>query len=311
MTLTETTTSSSSYGPENAYLGDLYKEWNSRLKTPMDLATMRDVFEEWHLPTIEPTDVTYEETNIDGTKAIWAKPLNAVPDRVLIFFHGGGGVVGSMYTHRKLAGHIAKAARAYALVLNYRLAPENPFPAAVEDGVKAYHWVLAQGFTPDHIATIGDSGGGAFAISTVVKLRELGETLPAAIVSMSPYTDMQLSGDAMEENAETECLVDRPLMEGMVESLLVGQTAVDDPLANLLYADLSELPPVFITAAELEMLRDDGVRLVERINSAGGDATLEIGKGRQHVYQFLAGRTAEGDADVKTLGDWLQPRLGL
>lgn len=309
---TETTASTAILSTENAFLGDLYRSWNTRLNSSaMDLATMRDVFEEWHLPTREPRDVTYEETDADGIPAIWCNPVGAAADRVLLFFHGGGGVVGSMYTHRKLAAHIAKAAGARALVLNYRLAPENPFPAQVEDGVTAYRWLIGQGFKPEHIATAGDSAGGAFAISTVVKLREEGDSLPAAIVSMSPYTDMELSGDAMEYNAETETLVDRPLMEGMVESLLCGLTPVTDPLANLLYADLSGLPPVYISAGELEMLKDDGVRLAERIEAAGGEARVDIGSGMQHVYQFLAGRTPEGDAAVETIGNWMGPKLGL
>lgn len=199
----------------------------------------------------------------------------------------------------------------HALVLNYRLSPEHPFPAQVEDGVTAYRWLLAEDYNPENIATVGDSAGGAFALSTVIKLRELGEPLPAGIVSMSPYTDMELSGDAMEYNQETETLVDRPLMEAMVQALLCGQTPVTDPLANLLYADLSGLPPVFITAGELEMLKDDGTRLAARIQDAGGDVKLEIGEGMQHVYQFLAGRAPEGDAAVERIGSWLRPRLGL
>ncbi|MDN5915682.1 MAG: alpha/beta hydrolase [Pseudonocardia sp.] len=299
-------------GKDAEFLAELYRSWNRRINAnpEMDIDTQRDVFEEWHLPTREPTGVTYDEVTAGGVPAIRCLPVDADTGRVLLFLHGGGGVVGSAHTHRKLAAHIAKATGATALVLDYRLGPESPFPAQVEDAVAAYRGLLEQGYAPNRIATVGDSAGGAFAISTVVSLREQGVQLPAAIVSMSPYTDMELSGDAMVDNAETEALVDRPLMENMVLALLVGQTEVTDPLANLLYADLSGLPPIFITAGELEMLRDDGTRLAELAGEAGVDVTFEIGKEMQHVYQFLAGRAVEGDEAVERIGAWLGPRLG-
>lgn len=295
---------------QTRYLYDLYQGWNARLNAgPLDMETTRDIFEEWHLPTIEPTGVTYEVVDAGGVEAMWCAPVGAREDRVILYFHGGGGVVGSMHTHRKLAGHIAKEAGVRALVLNYRLAPEHPFPAQVEDGVAAYRWLLENGFEGAHIATAGDSAGGAFAISTVVRLRELGEPLPAGVAAMSPYTDMELSGAAMEENAESEGLVDRPLMEGMVTALLCGETDVRDPLANLLFADFTGYPPLFLAAGDDEMLRDDATRLAPIAKAAGVDVTLDVTPGMQHVFQCLAGRTADGDDGVRAIAAWLRPRL--
>lgn len=290
-----------------------YQSWSDRIAAnpEMDMATLRNIFEEWHLPTREPEGVRYAETDAGGVPAMWCIPDRCAPDRVLLFTHGGGGVVGSMHTHRKLAGHLAKAAGTRALVLDYRLAPESPFPAQIEDTVSAFRWLLAQGIAPAHIATAGDSAGGGFAIAGPLKLRDLGEPLPAAIIALSPYLDMELSGAAMEENAETEALVSRPLMEQMVEAYLCGRASVTDPLANPLKADLAGLPPTYVAAGDREMLRDDGTRFAALAEKAGVAVTLEVEPEMQHVFQFMAGRAPEADAAVARIGAWVRPHLGL
>lgn len=298
---------------ESDYLRALYQSWSDRIAAnpEMGMEAMRDIFEEWHLPTREPEGVSYAEVDIDGVPAVWCLPEGASADQVLLYSHGGGGVVGSMHTHRKLAGHLARAAGTRALVLDYRLAPENPCPAGVDDCVTAYRWLLAQGFEAPHIATAGDSAGANLAISAVLKLRDAGDALPGAIVALSPYLDMELSGAAMEENAETEALVSRPLMEAMVESYLCGLTSVTDPSANPLHADLTGLPPLYIAAGDAEMLRDDGTRFAALAEKAGVEVLLEVEPEMQHVFQFMAGRAPEADAAVARIGAWVRPRLGL
>ena len=290
-----------------------YQSWSDRLAAnpEMDLATVRNIFEEWHLPTREPTDVSYAEVGAGSVPAMWCIPAGGAVDRVMLYTHGGGCVVGSMHTHRKLAGHLAKAAGVRALVLDYRLAPENPFPAQIEDSVTAFRWLLEQGITPDHIVTAGDSAGGNLAITGPLKLRELGLPLPAAIVALSPYLDMELSGAAMEENVATEALVNRPLMEQMVENYLCGQASVTDPFANPLHADLTGLPPTYIAAGDHEMLRDDGTRFAALAEKAGVAVTLEVEPEMQHVFQFMAGRASEADAAIARIGAWIRPHLGL
>src|SRR5438552_2784665 len=147
---------------EAEFLPTLYRSWSERMAANpgMDLPTLRDLFEEWHLAAREPEGVSYAEVDAGGVEAMWALPAGAASDRVLLFFHGGGWMAGSMHSHRKLAGHLARAAGVWALVLNYRLAPEHRFPAQIEDGVTAYRWLLEGSILPEHVATAGDSAGG-------------------------------------------------------------------------------------------------------------------------------------------------------
>lgn len=297
---------------ESDYLRALYQSWADRLAAgpDMDLATIRDIFEEWHLPTREPEGVGYAEVDVSGIPAMWCLPEGCSTERVLLYFHGGGCVVGSMYSHRKLAGHLAKAAGARALVLDYRRAPEEPFPSQIDQGVVAYRWLLDQGVRPEHVATLGDSAGGNLSITVVLKLRELGLPLPAAMVPISPYLDMELTGETMESRADTDALVSRPLAEGMV-AMYIGGASPKDPLANPLHADLTGLPPAYVEAGDHEMLLDDSVRFAALAEKAGVDVTLVVEPGMQHVFECLAGRAPEADRAVAGIGAWLRPKLGL
>lgn len=291
----------------------IYQSWSDRMAAhpDMDLATLRDIFEEWHLPSAEPTDVTYQEADADGVPALWCIPSGASFDRVLLYTHGGGFVVGSIHTHRKLAGHLAKAAGTTALVIDYRRAPEHPFPAQLEDAVMAYRWLLSEGWDPAHIATTGDSAGGNLAISTVLKLRDDGDRLPAAILPMSPWLDMEHQGKTLESNADTDALVQRPILIGMSTMFLGESGSAKDPLANPLYADPAGLPPMFITAGGHETLLHDAERFAEQARFADVDVTLHVVPEMQHVFTFCAGRAPEADTTIAAMAEWLRPHLGL
>src|SRR5262249_17461975 len=156
--------------------------------------------------TTEPDGVTYEEVDADGVPAMWVVPDGAAQDRVLQYVHGGGYVICSAATHRRLVGHIAKAADIRALNVDYRLAPEHPHPAAVDDSVTAYRWLLAQGMQPEHLAIAGDSAGGGLTIATLVALRDLGVPLPAAAVPISPWVDLEGTGESMTTRAHVDLL---------------------------------------------------------------------------------------------------------
>jgi epsilon-lactone hydrolase len=298
---------------ESDELRTIYQSWSDRMAAApdMDLATLRDLFEEWHRPTAEPTGVTYEEVDAGGVPALWCLPLGAADDRVLLFTHGGGFVVGSSATHRKLAGHLAKAVGARALVLDYRLAPEHPFPAQLEDAVAAYRWLVGQGIEPGHIVTTGDSAGGNLAISTVLKLRDDGDTLPAAILPMSPWLDMEHVGKTLESNAATDALVSKEIVQAM-SGMFLGETGdPTHPHANPLHADPTGLPPIYMCAGSHETLQDNAERFHERARAAGVDSTLEISPEMQHVYTFSAGRGPEADATIAAMAAWVRPRIGL
>ena len=205
-----------------------------------DLATVRDVCEGLHLAASEPEGVSYAEVTADGVPALWCIPEGCDADRVLLHIHGGGTVIFSMHLDRKAAGHIAKSAGARALVLDYKRSPEHKFPAQIADVEKAYHWLLAQGIRPQTIAATGQSIGGNLAVSLAVALRSKRASLPAAILSVSPWYDMELKNETIESNAKTDKLLSWPVLEWFRDNWL-GGTGVTwkDPRVNLLYADLT------------------------------------------------------------------------
>jgi monoterpene epsilon-lactone hydrolase len=155
----------------------------------------------------EPDGVTYEQIDAGGVPAMWIVPDGAPEDRVLQYVHGGGYVIMSMHTHRRMVGHVAKAAGVRALSVDYRLAPEHPHPAAVDDSVTAYRWLLSQGFAPERLAIAGDSAGGGLTIATLVALRDQGVPLPAAAVPISPWVDLEGTGETMTTRAEVDLLI--------------------------------------------------------------------------------------------------------
>ncbi|MBV6756126.1 alpha/beta hydrolase [Rhodococcus opacus] len=295
---------------QSLFLRDLYTEWLGRMDG-MDLPTMRDLFEEWHLATIEPSGVTYEEVDAAGVPAVWADPVDGASDRVLVFTHGGGFVVGSRHSHRKLAGHLAKAVGARALVIDYRRAPEHRFPAQIDDAVTVHGWLLDQGFTPEHIATVGDSAGGNLAVSTPLKLAALGKPLPAAVVALSPWLDMELSGETLDTNDGTDALVKRAVLQGMIDGFLSGPEDATDPFANPLLADYTGFPPVYISVGGHETLLDDARRLAELTEKAEIETVLDVVPEQQHVFHFCAGRAPEADDAIARIAAWLRPKLGL
>jgi acetyl esterase/lipase len=269
------------------------------------------MFDAWGDITGEPGGVDYIETDAGGVAAMWAVPKNCSADRVILCAHGGGYVVGSMYTHRKAYAHVAKAVGCRALVVDYRRAPEHIHPGPVNDMAAAYKWLLDEGVQPNHIALIGDSAGGGLAVTTILRARELGLPLPAATMPLSPWLDMEASGETFTTNAGKDLLVTRETIEMMAGTFLGEAGNRHDPLANPLYADLKGLPPVYIQTGADETLLDDSRHLAELARAAGVDVTLDIVPEMQHVFQFLAGNAPEADAAIARLAQWVRPKLGL
>ena len=276
----------------------------------LDIVSLRSVLDEMHGLAAEPTDVTYEDVEAGGRPALWANPIGAANDRVILFFHGGGFIAGSINCHRKLAAHLAKASGCRALITDFRLAPEHPFPAQLDDCVAAYHWLLGQGFQPGHIATAGDSAGGNLATSVCLKLRDEGHTMPAAIIGISPWYDMEANGPSMKTN-EGRCAIGRrETYEKIIAMVLKGHSA-KDPLANPLYADAAGLPPIYLSGASEELLLDNSERFAAVARKAGVDVTIDIAEGMHHVYEFMAGRAPEADKAIADIAGWLRPKIGL
>jgi acetyl esterase/lipase len=267
--------------------------------------------ESWGDLTAEPREVDYLESEAAGLPAMWAVPKRASTDRVLMCIHGGGFQGGSIYTHRKMFGHLAKAAGTRALLVSYRLLPEGVFPAPEGDVTNAYRWLLDQGISAGRIAFAGDSVGGWLAVTVQLRARELGLPLPAAALLMSPCVDMETTGRSYETNRDSDPFFKRDVVRGIIRGFLGEDTDARDPRANPLYADLSGLGPLYIQAGGDETLADDARLLYEHAAKAGVDARLDIVPDMLHTFQMAAGRAPEADDAIRELAGWVRPRLGL
>jgi epsilon-lactone hydrolase len=269
--------------------------------------------ESWGNLTAEPREVDYIEVHIesDGGSllAMWAVPKRRAEDQVLLCLHGGGYVSGSIYSHRKMYGHLAKASGAQALLLEYRLAPEYTHPAQVDDTTAAYRWLLGRGHSPEHVAFAGDSTGAALAITGQLRARDLALPLPAATMLFSPGVDLEASGQSYVTNRDRDAFFDAEFVRGLARTFLGERGDTRDPSASPLYADLRGLGPMYIQAAGDEVLLDDARLLAEHSHDAGVDARLDIFPGMQHTFQMAAGRAPEADDAIRRMADWVRPRL--
>ena len=294
--------------PQSDFLRALYQSWSDRMAAnpAMTLADLRSLFDEWHQPTLEPEGVTYKSDVLAGVEAIWALPHGADTKKVILYTHGGGFAVGSAASHRKLAGHLAKHLGATAVVIDYRRAPEHPYPAQIEDSTAVYKELLARGFKAADIVTSGDSAGGNLAISTVLKLRQDGVALPGAVIAFSPWLDMEHVGKTLQTNAATDPLVSKAVLEGMSGMFLGEKRSRTDPLANPLKADYTGFPRLYINAGSAETLLDNAQDLERIAKAAGVNVTLSVVDGMQHVFPFLAGRAPEADDELRRIAQWFK-----
>jgi monoterpene epsilon-lactone hydrolase len=253
-------------------------------------------------------EVKCEPVNAGGVKAEWITATNAAPDRVIMYLHGGGYVMGSIDTHRELVARLSKAAQARGLALDYRLAPENPFPAAVDDSIAAYRWLLVQGYKPGRIVIAGDSAGGGLTVSTLIAVRDIGAPAPAAGVCISPWVDLEAEGESMTSRAARDPLVSREMILNIAK-MYVGETGnLREPLAAPINASLSDLPPLFIQVGDAETLLDDSTRLADRAKQAGVDVTLQIWDEMPHVWHLAAPVLPEGQEAIDKIGEFVRER---
>jgi acetyl esterase/lipase len=260
--------------------------------------------------TGEPEGVTFTEVDAGGVPAIWAVPAQGADDRVLEYLHGGGYVLGSAETHKRLAGHLANAIGCRVLDVDYRLAPENPHPGPVEDSVKAYRWLLDQGYRPEHIAISGDSAGGGLTLATVLKLSSDDLPQPAAAVPLSPWADMEGLGETMQTNADHDVLLTLDGLKGMADMFVAGGDT-RDPLAAPIYGDYRGVCPLYIQVGADEMLLDDARRVAAKARADGVEVQVDEFPEMQHVFQMAVGNMPEADDAVARVGAYLRPRLGL
>jgi acetyl esterase/lipase len=258
----------------------------------------------------EPLAVHFKDIDIDDIPAIYVEPEISLNDRMLLYLHGGGYVFGSMKSHRKLVGHLAKSVGCRAIIPGYRLAPEHPFPAAVEDAIKAYKWLLDQGLEPQHIAIAGDSAGGGMCLACIWDLLSKGYPLPSSIVLISPWTDLALTGDSISTCDSVDPIQGRPDLQQCADLYLASQDA-RSPLASPLYADFKRFPPIYIQVGEHETLRDDSIRLADMAKAAGNEVHLDVFPEMFHDFQLAVGNMLEANDAVERISKWLREQLRL
>ncbi len=293
---------------------------NAALKDVIELLTSRPRPEN---PTVEEmrlgfellgkqftvsASVQTEAVDANGVPAEWVTAAGTEAERTILYLHGGGYVIGSPATHRGLAARLSKAAAARVCVIDYRLAPEHPFPAAVEDATTAYRWLLTSGKAAGNIAVAGDSAGGGLTVAMLTALRDAGDALPAAGACLSPWVDMEGIGESMTARAGLDPMVQKEGLLGMAALYLQGADP-RSPLAAPLYADLQGLPPLLIQVGTSETLFDDATRLAGCARAAGIDVTLEPWDEMIHVWHLFAETLPEGQKAIDRIGEFLRQHV--
>ncbi len=258
-----------------------------------------------------PEGVTFTPVDAGGVPAEWNDAEGVRQDHVVVYFHGGGYCMGSLNTHRGIVARISKLANLRVLSVDYRLAPEHPHPAAVEDAVAAYQFVLDQGIEPGKIALAGDSAGGGLTVAALLALRDRGIPLPGCGVGISAWTDMTASGDSIKTKASEDPMIgDVTSLLMMVDAYVGKDGDKKAPLASPVFADLSDLPPLLLQVGTAEVLLDDSVRLAERAKDAGVDVTLKVWQDMFHVWHAFGEMLPEGVSATQELADYVNSKLG-
>jgi epsilon-lactone hydrolase len=257
-----------------------------------------------------PAGVSVLRTEVAGRTVDWLVPDGADHRRRLLYLHGGGYISGSVHTHRALAARIAQAAGCVALAVDYRIAPENPFPAAIEDSIAALHYIAHYGpdgalGEPRSLFVGGDSAGGGLTLSTLLETR--GQVLVTAAVTLSAWTDLAFTGESVSTRREIEPYLAPHLMHPTADAYLAGWDA-RDPRASPLYGDLAGLPPLLMQVGDSEILLDDTRRFAAKAQASGVDVTCEIWPEMFHVFQAFSTILPEGQQAIEKLGAYLRAR---
>jgi acetyl esterase/lipase len=292
---------------------------------PIDLAIerIRAVYRNWNRDTSvarmrgdwdaafggTSASVTCERVSAGAVDAEWISPANASQEKAFLYFHGGGFRIGSVTSHRDLIAQIALASGCRALAVNYRLAPEHRFPAALDDALAAYGWMLGRGLEPGNIAFAGDSAGGNLVLAAMLALRERGLPLPVSAALMSPWTDLAATGASYVSRAEADPIHQRPMILALAKNYLGGQGDPCDPLVSPLHADLKDLPPLLIQVGDRETVLDDSVMFADKARTVGVDVELQVWDGMIHVFQMFGAELPEAHQAIASIAGFLSRHL--
>ena len=269
----------------------------------------REFYESLTAPLGLLADTQVEKINAGGIPAEWVSAPGAKSQRVLLYFHGGGYCIGSCNTHRDLAARLSQVTGARSLLLDYRLAPEYPFPAALEDATAAFHWLLKEGIAAERIVIGGDSAGGGLALATMLALRDTGEQLPSAGVIISGWMDLTCSGTSHSICADLDIIIQKSVLSRWRE-FYIGNVDPPPILASPLQADLRELPPMIIHVGTDEVLHDDSVQLYQKAQVAGIKTKFEIWEGMWHEFHTAAAMgVPESQTALDHIGEFVRENI--
>ncbi|QIB35282.1 alpha/beta hydrolase [Ancylobacter pratisalsi] len=271
----------------------------------------RPMFDGMFAATPAAADVRVEAGTVGGIAGFWVRPAGAQPGARVLYIHGGGYVLGSAQAFTSFVGQIARRAGADAFVPDYRLAPEHPYPAAIDDAVAVYHGLVAEG--AERIVVVGDSAGGGLTLALLSILatdKTSGVVQPVGAAVMSPLTDLAMAGESYETRAEADPIFTRDVLKAFSDMYLRGQDATL-PKASPLYAQLNGLPPIRLDVGDNEVLLSDSTRYADRAQAAGVEVTLSVWEGMAHVFQSSLGQFVAAEQSVDAIGEFLRQRLAV
>ncbi len=275
---------------------------------PIDFPRTRKTMEEQNAGRKHSQYVCVEQIDADGVKGEWQVPQGTPKSKIIYYMHGGGFTIGSPDSHRVMTAAFAEMSGVPVFSLDYRLAPEHKFPSQLDDALTAYRWLLAGGLAPEDIMLAGDSAGGGLVLSLLHKLKSLGEVLPKAAVLFSPWTDLTLSGNSIQENKKSCSMLNDLILESCTDAYLDGEDP-NNILASPLLGDLAGFPPLLVYASSSEALLDDSRRLAEKAKKADVDVKLNVWQKQPHAWQIFYPFIPEAKRCLLEAAEFVKQRL--
>lgn len=288
---------------------DAIRELLGSKPRPVGWAARRQRIEEVGAAWAPADDIWCETVDLGGVKGEWSLAPGSDPTRVLVYFHGGGYCSGSLLSHRRLVTEAGRAAGMRTLAVEYRLAPEHPFPAAHDDAMAAWRFLRAQGIAAGNIAVGGDSAGGNLTIAVVNRLRAMGEEQPACVWLLSPWTDLTMSGATLASKDAVDPIIHKPYLEELAAAYVPASRDRCDPLISPLFSDLRGFPPTLVQVGSAETLLDDAVRFVAAAGAHDVDVTLEIWPHMIHAWPMWNAKLADGRKALSRAGEFLRAKM--
>jgi len=271
---------------------------DSREQLSAFVLEIREILKKYRFPL--PVDAHVEDISIDGLPAKWVYSHKLSTENIILYFHGGGYSIGSADSYHEFAYQISKACESRVLLVDYRLCPENALTCASEDALKAYQWLYKNIIDPKHIIFAGDSAGGGLALGTIAKLKDMDLPLPKAVVGLSPWTDLLLTGESLIKNQKCDPCVVLPQKLFLFEDIDLSH-----PYVSPLYADFKGFPPIYLQTSNIEILLDDSLRLAEKARQAGVPVTIDIFENMPHCWQFFSKYLPEGKKALQKIGEFI------